>query len=473
MRRPAAFALAAGLLVAGRPATAEPAIVAPLPNGVVDFGDELAFALAGPGCEDASVRVEVTTGAQTIDGPTSTGCAGVATVPSEAAVQATGWHDGDPIAVDLASGSSRIPLRLMRIELEHGTPAAGNPSVVPADDMRGGGHAMRMATGDVVALGRADLMRINSVSVRSTTTGSAIWELRVDAPDGPPVTRGALGRLSDGANYNYGWRDAWTMAAEEITARPPERAPQMFFAIVAAAPDVLVNHIDLNGTGIRAAHAVPPDPDGTKVLFDGSSFDGWSGSGFALRDGAMRGESRDGFTGSGSIVWTADEFTDVVLRMRVRAENFEDNGAILVPDEIQLRGSSEWFPGGYWTGIPCYGSQSTQIWEGLFGQDCGEPAERIKLNAFPDWSDLEIAIVGAQYRVTINGRVVTRHVRRAGPPAPFRLEIGNQPEYSFGLDYNGSNMLSGTGPAKTGGHMWFDDIRAYRCTSPADANCAM
>src|SRR5689334_3488756 len=71
--------------------------------GAVDFGDQVAYRVAGNGCESARPQVVVTAAGIDVTGPVSqpradgvdtSGCAGAATVPSWNAVRAAGWHQG-------------------------------------------------------------------------------------------------------------------------------------------------------------------------------------------------------------------------------------------------------------------------------------------------------------------------------------------------------------------------------------------
>jgi hypothetical protein len=144
---------------------------------------------------------------------------------------------------------------------------------------------------------------------------------------------------------------------------------------------------------------------------------------------------------------------DVVLRFDVRRRNFFDNGAISVGNEVQLRSVGEYGPGGYF----------------------GEYAARAqKLNAWPDWSHVQIVQLGARYVVTINGRTVTDHARSDGNPGPFDFGLASQPEWSAragasnGFGHEGSPDVER--PSEWG-DFWFRDVRVLECDGATDPQC--
>src|SRR4051812_15185304 len=139
-------------------------LVAPAPNGTVDFGDRVPYRLEGPSCNGEKARVVVRAGAagKEVQGAQSTArpdplsvsaaCAGAVVVPSESAVRkATGWDQGDPIAISVVSGDNQIALRYERVEIGLGKAVAGSPTFAAPnpEDPRGGARekAVQMNSG--------------------------------------------------------------------------------------------------------------------------------------------------------------------------------------------------------------------------------------------------------------------------------------------------------------------------------------
>src|SRR5436305_3953156 len=273
-------------------------LVAPAPNGPVDFGDRVAYRLEGPSCDGDSARVVVRAGpggqevlgAQSTARPdplaTSAACAGVVVVPFEATVRrATGWDQGDPIAISLVSGSSEVSLRYARVEVGLGKAVAGSPTFVipkPADP-RGGQRekAVQMNSGDAVDIGHVDLTRIYSVSLRVCIPSGkphapTEFSLRTGGASGPrlvgPVDI-ADDYLNDWKSID-GWPNCWQLLPWPITGEAPARAPELYVTVDAAPEPVLLSWIDFNGTGAKLPDAPPPDPTTALRIFDGTTFTG-------------------------------------------------------------------------------------------------------------------------------------------------------------------------------------------------------
>jgi hypothetical protein len=475
-----------GVLVAGvmvLPAAADSNGLHAASFGVVDFGDAVDFRFGGGGCAGERVHVEVAVGGHVVQGPAAAGCAGVARVPSFDAVRATGWRQGDPIAVQLRSHKHLVPLRYQRVELDRAAVAAGAPTVVKeGDDPDTGPHdaVLAMSTGDVVDLGRVNVEGVDSISLRlclvetpRVPMPSAIipssydvpvrMSLHQDAPDG----RALMHEVDVSANptttmrlQNFGFGDScWRLGTFEVTGVPVEAAPRLFLKADLALPGTLtVNSIDFNGTGARSAAApnwAAPDPAGMKTIFNGSSFDGWAQTGCALRDRAATNLRTRERTSTADCAMTHEtSATNRVVRLELRRRNFYDNGGVFLDSEIQLRSAGEYLPGGY------------------FG---GYAARWQKLNAWPAWSTMEVIQLGARYIVRINGRTVTDHTAAAGAPAPYQLRLLTQPSFSY--RFGGSNGFgSETGVDTTmpdeWGEFWFRNVRVYDCTSVNDPTCA-
>src|SRR5205807_8945733 len=108
------------------------------------------------------------------------------------------WDQGEPIAISLVSGSNEVSLRYERVEVGLGKAVAGSPKFVdpnPADP-RGGQRekAVQLNSGDAVDIGRVDLTRIYSVSLRVCIPSGkphapTEFSLRTGGAGGPRVVR--------------------------------------------------------------------------------------------------------------------------------------------------------------------------------------------------------------------------------------------------------------------------------------------
>jgi len=451
--------------------------------GVVDLGDTVAYAVGGSRCADRSVRIEAKVARRVVAGPRSwagsESCTGKARVPSFAALRAVGWRQGDALELALVSGRDRVPLRYQRLEVDRSVVAAGTPTTVPGDDPDTGPRdaVVAVSTGDVVDLGRANLDGIDSIAIRLCLLGNknpvspgymdvevpARLSLRQLSPSGPDLVSDV--DVSD--NPTTWWTrqesvgfgpSCWRLVTLPITGQPVESAPRLFLAVELAVPGTLkINSIDLNGTGARdpqTARWASPDPIGMRRVFDGRSFRGWTQSGCALRDGAATNVRTGGRTDTAGCTMTYGRAaTNQVLRLEVRRRSFFDNGAIQVPNEVQLRSAGEFLPGGYQ----------------------GEAAARWqKLNAWPAWSQLEIVQLGARYVVRVNGRTVTDHIAQGGAPGKYQIRISAQPMYSYraGVEVGfGQETGSPLPSADEWGDFWFRDVRVYQCRSLTDPAC--
>ncbi len=493
---------ALAVLLVGHVALAGPhaVLVAPGSYGVVDFGDRVPYRLAGPACRADRVRVVVTAGYREVAGRASTpkpdpyagGCGGVVTVPTQAQVERAGWRRGDAVDVAVVSRHSRVPLRFVRYDVDRGKPAAGGPSVVAADDPRSpkSDLAMLMSPGDAVDLGRVDLTRINAVSVRACLTGGVpvkatpvVFTLHEDSPTGPAIVgpRDIASDMFVGPwNSSNGWAGCYFLAPSEITGTVSERAPHLYASIDAASMPVLVNFIDFNGTGAKLPERPGRDPRGTKTLFDGSSFKGWTQSGCALKDGAVRTASYP--TGC-SMTWTKHKLHDVLIRLSFRFEDFHDNGGIYVGGtEIQMRQAGEWLVGGYYgetrgqSVVPSPAPGCNFNFEVMWTYTaCGYPADMDNVNVFPDWNQMEILQLGDHYVVRVNGRTVTDTRAAGGDPGSYELQLVTQPEFAFHYDVSGSFQQPWPPDVErpdSWGNVWYDNVRVYRCHSRTDRVCA-
>ena len=500
----AAAAAAVTVMVVGHAVSAVgPApsvLVAPASYGVVDFGDRVAYELSGAGCLRDQVRVDVTAGHRVASGAVSSplvdplrpgNCAGVVLVPGQLTVEKTGWRQGDPIAISVVARHSQVQLRYLRVEVAQGKPAAGNPTLLPAHDPRSPAtdRAVEMSSGDTMDIGRVDLTKVNAISIRACLTGSIparatpiMFSLRENSPTGPALV-GPRDIASDifvaPWNSDGGWDGCWFLEPSQITGVVDERAPELFVSLDASPLPVLINFIDFNGTGAKLPDVPPRDPPGSRVIFDGRSFHGWSETGCAIRDKAARTAS---YPNGCAMTYTAHKLHNVVIRLAFRFEDFNDNGGILVGGtEIQMREAGEWLVGGYYgqtrgqselpTGVNGNCNFNFQVmWT---YKACGYPANMNKVNVFPDWNQMEIVQLGAHYIVRVNGRTVT-DAQAVSDPAPYNLQLITQPEFAFHYALGGSFQQpyppTVQGP-DSWGNIWYSHIRVYPCASLTDPVC--
>lgn len=452
--------------VPGAPASAAPAFAAPSAYGVVDHGERVRYTLAGD-CAATAVRAEVTVPRGVVRGPVTRGCDGTVTLPALSAVRATGYREGDRATVALVAGSRRLPLRLQRLEPDQGTVTAGAPTVVPAaGDPSGGVRALAMSTGDVVGLGPVDLDLIESVTVRNSV-GQGTWELRVGSASGRAIATGQFGAVGSVASAGTGgwwhsvgrlrWRAAQAVVGDRNTLANLTPAvgftPEVFLAAVAVSGGpVLVNWVDLNGSGAAELFRFGAEPRGAfTTIFDGRSFDGWKHTGpgrFVLTDGAMRAEHDPGDIGWAWLTYTREQYADFTLRLRFKVEEWDDNGGILWRHR-DPRGDPNTVTGQ---------ADEMQIMEGFENHTGGiaheTDAERLATNTIGEWNQVELVVVGDQQVIRVNGREVTRRTTGKELRRGF-LSVEN--EFLF---------------PTAAGHVWYDDIRVHRCTSPDDRLCA-
>ena len=470
-------------------------LVAPAANGPVDFGDRVAYRLAGTTCDGDTARVVVRAGtagkevlgAQSTARPdplaVSGGCAGAVVVPAEGTVRkATGWDQGDPIAISVVSGTSEVALRYERVEIGLGTAVAGTPTFAAPNptDPRGGRRekAVQMGSGDAVDIGRVDLTKIYSVSLRVCIPSGkphapTEFSLRTGGAAGPrlvgPVDI-ADDYLNDWKSID-GWPNCWQLLPWPVTGEAPARAPELFVTVDAAPEPVLLSWIDFNGTGAKLPDVPATDPTAALQIFNGSSFAGWTQSGCALDDEAAHTVHASDTDMGGCTMTYGTPVHNVMLRLEYRQQDFEANGGIMMPSEIQMREPGEWLTGGF------LGDNITpSLTNGVVANSGGGyPAQRIKSNSWPDWNEMEIVQLGAHYVVRINGRTVTDYVTPSGAPAPYNLQLVTQPVFSYQYGVNGRFDTTTWNPTITTpaswGNVWYKNVRLYQCTSVTDPVC--
>jgi len=513
----AAVVLAAAVVAAGAPfaSAGSPTFATPGSGGVVDLGDRIAYRLTGKACHRDLVRAVATTRRHVVGASSKpvrdplqpSTCVGVATVPTERAVRASGWDAGDRLAITLVSRHDRVPLQHQRLELEHARAAAGSPAVVtPAvKDPRGGARdkAVEMAVGDVVSLGRVDLTKVFALSLRLCVplpkphVTPLLLEVRTDTPDGPPVV-GPFDVAEDwplqaSTKASYGYPNCWKLQPWPVVGTVPARAPELFLAVVAGASPVQVSSVDFNGTGAKLPETPPTDPRGTRRILD-RSLAGWDHEGCVMDpDGTVRNaRSADltgytaiatfGFVGpSGCSLTWRPQVRNVMLRFELKMAEFGDNGGIFVGGhEIQLRQAGEWLTGGLLGSTVPTAVTDSMLPDELdlvIGDQSGGgyPATRLKTNSPTEWTQVEVVQLGARYVVRINGRTVSDSTTTWTAPSPYQLRLASQPNfsYAYGLEGRFDSPLQPTvtRPADWG-NLAFRNVRLYQCRTLADPICA-
>jgi hypothetical protein len=452
LRAALGLALLSAAVVALPAGAAAVGITGPSAYGVVRFGQQLQVELTGA-CATTVSKVRVRFGTAVVDGRAARGCFPVVTVPTDHQVAARGFRTGMPVAVSLLAGTATQPLVFWRQQ-----PAKPDLATVTDPFERLSGATL--STGDTLDLGRVDLHGIQSVNVRNLTSSIGQWELRFGSPSGQAIAKSQLG--SAGSNASAG-AAGWYHSVAPLELRPSQLgelntfgdltpatgpAPHLYLAIVAVAGSTIVNFVDLDGPGVGLPHRFGAEP-GFTTLFDGSSFDGWQHTGpghFVLKDGAMRAEHELYDRGWAWEWYSLAQYSDFVLRLRFKVEDYEDNGGILLRhsdplgdvnratnsgDELQIQEGFENLTGG-----AAHTNDAFRLATGMVGQ----------------WNDVEIVAKGSLYVFRINGVEVNRfHTTKQTRGF---LSVENE-------------QLAGT----KGGHIWYDDIRVHRCL-PEEPVCA-
>ncbi len=427
--------LGAALAMSTSAATAAPRVAIEQPDayGVVHLGQQVQVKLSG-GCRKVNSRVFARVNGVSVAGRKVRGCSPLLTVPTVAMVTKHGYRPGQQVSFVLASGRTTRPLVDWRQQ-----PSGLATVTDPFESLNG----VALAAGDVLDLGRADLRGIQSLTVRNLASGLAMWEIRSGSATGPVVTRGTMGSLG---TFSSAGADGWYHSVGDIERRPAGAA-RLYLALTFGS--ATVNFVDYNGYGAGEPHRFASDA-GFATLFDGSTFDGWTHQGpgrFVLKDGAMRAEHELQDRGWAWQWYTREQFSDFVLHLRFKLENFEDNGGILLRhvdptgdtqkmtdsgDEIQIQEGFENHTGGI-----AHEADAFRLTTGMVGQ----------------WNTLEVVAVGPRYVVRING-VETQRFTTAKELKGY-IAVENE-------------QLVGT----KGGHLWYDDVRVHRCTGAADPLCA-
>jgi hypothetical protein len=360
-------ALALALVQAPRPAqAAAPSFTAPLAHGVADYGTTVTFGLSA--CSAHGVRAVVHSEQAVFRGPVTSGCQGTVAIPTEeqlasaeppvqaAEVTAVALEavDGDGTAV------ASLPLRPQRLEAEHLRVVAGEDAAEGAEDDRFSPSRAVAISGDgaTLSLGTVDLTGISSLSLRYALPAQGAWlcagachagTIVLQTASGMPVASQELPRKS------RAWTEWERLVLPILSA--PEGPAELHLRILPPAPRcngagvalptlggcgsdrrvLRLNYVELNGTGTSQRHTFPADPEGTVVLFDGTSFNGWTmaggnclgiclpgNHGFELRPEERALRTNGVF---GLLWYSARQFTDYVLRLEFRTEEpFANSG---------------------------------------------------------------------------------------------------------------------------------------------------
>jgi len=279
--------------------------------------------------------------------------------------------------------------------------------------------------------------------------------IRQGSPDGPAIvqTTDVASDIFTGDRLNtHGFgHSCWHLVNLPVTGPPVATAPELFVVYEMGAEPIVLNSVDVDGTGAKVPAPPQADPPGMQTIFDGTSFDGWTQTNCVLDGGAARSADAS-IAFSGCSLRFNRPVHDVILRMDLRRYSFYDNNAMMLAHEIQGRSAGEYGPGGY------------------FGEDASRWE---KYNTWPDWSQIEIVQLGARYVVSLNGRTVTDHVAATGDPAPYSIQLQNQPEWSWRYDVRGGfgDMNPTAEPLTNWGRFWWRNVRLYECTSASDPIC--
>jgi hypothetical protein len=334
------------------------------------------------------------------------------------------------------------------------------------------------------------------VTMPKPHVGPLMLELRTDTPDGPPIV-GPFDVANDwplnASKAAYGYPNCWQLQPWPITGKVAGRAPEVFLADVAGVSPVQVSSIDFNGTGAKLVDTPPVDPVKAKRIFDGKTFAGWDQTNCVIdQDGTvrnLRSSSLSGYTAyasygfvgpSGCNLTYKPKVHNVMLRFELKLQDFGDNGGIFIGGhEIQLRQAGEWLPGGLLgSTIPTAVTDANlpDALDPFIGDQSGggDPASRLKLNSYPDWSQVEVVQIGSRHIVRINGRTVTDDKTLWPDPAAYQFSLTSQPNFSYTYGVSGRfddpYEPTVTRPSDWGNLYW-RNIRLYQCTSVHDPVC--
>ena len=139
-----------------------------------------------------------------------------------------------------------------------------------------------------------------------------------------------------------------------------------------------------------------------RVLFDGTSLEGWAHLGpgnFALEDGALKTQG-----GMGLLWYTKEKFGDCVIHVEYRVESPKSNSGVFI--RIAEAPKDEWYAvhHGYEIQIQDDGDRYHRtgavysMW----------PPKRVQASEPPgEWNDMDITLSGDKIQVTLNGLFIT------------------------------------------------------------------
>lgn len=168
-------------------------------------------------------------------------------------------------------------------------------------------------------------------------------------------------------------------------------------------PAILAVAVSLSLTPIDAIAAAPPfEEDGWRVLFDGTSSEGWCNGNGSPYDGPIDDGTLQVFRNGGAFVYHEDVFEDFILRCEVKQETERTNSGIFVrlvdpkthhgPPSRNPRTGFECQVGPGGTGIHSFGAIYDLV---PSASDVAKPAG--------EWNEVEIRCQGPIVEVTVNG----------------------------------------------------------------------
>lgn len=146
--------------------------------------------------------------------------------------------------------------------------------------------------------------------------------------------------------------------------------------------------------------AAAGETDGEKVLFDGSSLEGWEQVGdgrFVLEDGQIRTEG-----GMGLLWYTKETFGDCVIRVVYRAESGESNSGVFI--RIAERPEDAWYAVHHGYEVQICDAAAPFHGTGAIYSLAKATESAAKPGA---WNTLEITLDGDMVYVDVNGVRVT------------------------------------------------------------------
>jgi hypothetical protein len=170
----------------------------------------------------------------------------------------------------------------------------------------------------------------------------------------------------------------------------------------------------------------PTDKD-WKVLFDGTSLDGWEHVGpgeFVLEDGVLRTEG-----GMGLLWYTKEKFGNCVIRVEYRTESKDSNSGVFI--RFPERPKDEWYSVHHGYEVQICDSADPFHRTGAVYSLSKADKEPGKVG---EWNTLEIALKGDLVVVSVNGEEVDEFDPKGPVPErtkDYEPERGPRPESGY------------------------------------------